>query len=101
MVYFGEMMPAGAVEEAFDLAERADAVISVGSTLTVFPAAYVPLRVAERGRPFVVLNLGPTDFDHLASIRLQAPGGHGPPRPRRCPHLSATTPPPRVADSHA
>jgi len=75
VVYFGEMMPAGAVEEAFDLAEGADAVISIGSTLTVFPAAYVPLRVAERGRPFVVLNLSPTDFDHLASIRLRASAG--------------------------
>ncbi|MBN2114472.1 MAG: Sir2 family NAD-dependent protein deacetylase [Acidimicrobiia bacterium] len=75
VVYFGEMMPVGAVEEAFDLAARADAVISVGSTLSVFPAAYVPLQVAERGRPFVILNMGPTDLDHLASARLEAPAG--------------------------
>jgi NAD-dependent deacetylase len=75
VVYFGEMMPADAVAAAFDLAERADAVLSVGSTLSVFPAAYVPLRVVERGRPFVILNMGPTDFDHLASARLEAPAG--------------------------
>ena len=75
VVYFGEMLPEGAVEEAFDLADRADAVLSVGSTLTVFPAAYVPLKVARRGCPFVILNVGPTDFDHLASVRLESPAG--------------------------
>ena len=75
VVYFGEMLPEGAVEEAFDLADRADAVLSVGSTLTVFPAAYVPLKVARRGRPFVILNMGPTDFDHLASVRLESRAG--------------------------
>ncbi|MFH1329917.1 MAG: Sir2 family NAD-dependent protein deacetylase [Actinomycetota bacterium] len=75
VVYFGEMLPAGAVEEAFDLAGRADAVLSVGSTLTVFPAADVPLKVARRGRPFVILNMGPTDFDHVASVRLESPAG--------------------------
>ncbi len=75
VVYFGEMMPAGAVEEAFDLADQADAVISVGSTLTVFPAAYIPLHVVQRGRPFVILNMGPTDFDRLATARLDAPAG--------------------------
>jgi NAD-dependent deacetylase len=75
VVYFGEMLPAAAVEEAFDLAELADAVLAVGSTLTVFPAAQIPLRVASRGRPFVILNQGPTDFDRLASARLEAPAG--------------------------
>jgi len=75
VVYFGEMMPPGAVEEALGLAARADAVVSVGSTLSVFPAAYVPLQVAERGRPLVILNMGPTDFDHLAAARLPAPAG--------------------------
>jgi len=41
----------------------------------VFPAAYVPLRVAARGCPFVILNLGPTDFDDAATVRLEAPAG--------------------------
>jgi len=75
VVYFGEMMPPGAVEEALDLAAAADAVLSVGSTLTVFPAAYIPLQVAQRARPFVILNLGPTDLDHLASVRIAAAAG--------------------------
>jgi NAD-dependent deacetylase len=75
VVYFGEMMPAGATEHAFDLAERADAVLSVGSTLSVFPAAYVPYRVAQRGRPLVIINQGATDFDHLAAAALDGPAG--------------------------
>jgi NAD-dependent deacetylase len=75
VVYFGELLPPAAIEEAFDLADLADAAVAVGSTLTVFPAAQVPLRVASRGRPFVIINQGPTDFDHLASVRLEAPAG--------------------------
>jgi len=75
VIYFGEMLPPAATAAAFDMAEEADAVLSVGSTLSVFPAAYVPHRVAQRGRPFVIVNQGPTDFDHLASVRLDAPAG--------------------------
>ena len=75
VVYFGEMLPPGPLDEAFDLAEQADAVLSVGSTLSVFPAAEVPLRVASRARPLVILNVGPTEFDHLASARIEARAG--------------------------
>jgi NAD-dependent deacetylase len=75
VVYFGEALPAEAWDCAFDMAERADGVVSVGSTLSVVPACYIPHHVARRGHPFVILNLGPTDFDHLASARIEAPAG--------------------------
>jgi NAD-dependent deacetylase len=75
VVYFGEPLPADAWDCAFDMAERADAVVSVGSTLSVVPACYIPQRVALRGHPFVILNMGPTDFDHMATDRIEAPAG--------------------------
>jgi NAD-dependent deacetylase len=75
VVYFGEMLPAEPWDLAFDLAERADAVVSVGSTLSVVPACYLPLHVARRGHPFVILNMGPTDMDDLATARISAPAG--------------------------
>jgi len=75
VVYFGEMLPAQPWDFAFDLAERADAVVSIGSTLSVVPACYIPLHVARRGHPFVILNIGPTDLDHLATARISAPAG--------------------------
>jgi NAD-dependent deacetylase len=75
VVYFGEPLPAEAWDRAEDMAQRADAVVSVGSTLTVVPACYLPHQVARRGHPFVILNMGPTDFDHLATARIEAPAG--------------------------
>ncbi|MFQ5948036.1 MAG: NAD-dependent protein deacylase [Acidimicrobiia bacterium] len=75
VVYFGELMPEQETASAFDLAERADAVIAVGSTLSVYPAAYVPLRAQRTGAPLVIINLGPTDHDALADVRIEAPAG--------------------------
>jgi NAD-dependent deacetylase len=75
VVYFGEMLPPEAWDLAFELAERADAVVSVGSTLSVVPACYIPQHVARRGYPFVILNMGPTDMDHQATARISAPAG--------------------------
>jgi NAD-dependent deacetylase len=75
VVYFGEMLPADATERAFHLAAEADAVLAVGSTLSVYPAAYVPYQVARRGRPLIILNQGTTDLDHLAAVRIDAPAG--------------------------
>jgi len=75
VVYFGEVLPADACDYAFELAEQADAVIAIGSTLSVFPAAYVPYQVARRGQPLLIVNVGPTDLDHLAAARIEAPAG--------------------------
>jgi NAD-dependent deacetylase len=75
VVYFGEPLPAEAWDHAYDLAERADAAVSVGSTLSVVPACHIPRHVALRGCPFVILNMGPTDFDFLATARIEAPAG--------------------------
>lgn len=75
VVYFGEMLPAEAWDLAFEMTEQADGVLSVGSTLSVSPACYLPQRVADRGHPFVILNLGPTEMDHLATARISGPAG--------------------------
>ena len=50
-------------------------MVSVGSTLTVMPACHIPLHVARRGHPFVILNMGPTDYDSLATARIEGPAG--------------------------
>jgi len=75
VVFFGETLPPAATARAFDLAEECDAVIAVGSTLSVFPAAYVPLEAIQDGAPLVIVNRGPTDMDHLATVRVDAPAG--------------------------
>jgi NAD-dependent deacetylase len=80
VVMFGEAMPPLAMQQAWDWALRADAVLAVGSTLSVFPAASIPLEVAGAGHPMVILNMGATELDTLAAARIEAPAGDALPR---------------------
>ena len=75
VVFFGELLPDRATERAFEMATEADAIIAVGSTLSVFPAAHVPLQAMRSGAPLVIVNVGPTEMDELASVRLEAAAG--------------------------
>jgi NAD-dependent deacetylase len=80
VVMFGEAMPPLEMQQAWDWALRADAVLAVGSTLSVFPAASIPLEIAGAGHPMVILNMGATEFDTLATARIEAPAGEALPR---------------------
>lgn len=75
VILFGESMPEGVMERAISATLRADAVIAVGSTLSVYPAAYVPLTAVEQGIPVIIINQGPTDLDRLATVKVAAPAG--------------------------
>jgi NAD-dependent deacetylase len=75
IVYFGEDMPPTAVSRAWIMAGEADAVLVVGSSLSVYPAAFIPLDIADRGNPMVIVNQGDTDQDFRAAARLDGPAG--------------------------
>lgn len=75
VVSFGQTMPAEEMSRAHAMARRADAVIAVGTTLSVWPAAEIPLAAASRGVPFVIVNVGPTDFDDRADVKVEHPAG--------------------------
>lgn len=70
VVMFGEAMPEREMTKAMAMGMVADAALSVGSTLSVFPAAYVPLTVAESGRPLVIVNRGETELDRIATVTV-------------------------------
>lgn len=74
-VMFGELLPDDEMEKAAAMAANSDAVLVVGSTMGVYPAATVPLSVVARGAPMVIVNLGPTDHDSLATVKIEAPAG--------------------------
>ncbi len=75
IVFFEEMMPGPPMEQARTWIGEADAVLAVGSSLSVFPAAYIPLEVAGRGYPMVIVNKGPTEFDNRATVRVRGMAG--------------------------
>lgn len=74
-ISFGQAMPAREMERAYEMAMSCDAVVAVGSTLSVYPAAYITMEAQNRGVPYVIVNLGETDQDHLADFRIEGRAG--------------------------
>jgi NAD-dependent deacetylase len=72
-ISFGQSLREEDLQRSARAASGADLVVALGSTLSVYPAAAVPLTAAERGIPYVIINRGPTDHDaHPAcSLRLE------------------------------
>jgi NAD-dependent SIR2 family protein deacetylase len=69
---FGEMLPQEEQDKAGMFLARADAVLVVGSTVSVWPAADVVLRAAHLAKPIVIVNRGETDVDGLAAVTIDA-----------------------------
>jgi NAD-dependent deacetylase len=70
VVLFGEMLPAAAIDEAFSLAERADVLLCVGSSLEVFPVAGLPEVTLRAGGRVAIVTQGPTPYDAEAAVRM-------------------------------
>jgi NAD-dependent deacetylase len=70
VVLFGELLPADAIAEAESLAERAELMICVGSSLEVYPVAGLPSVTLRRGGRLAVVTKGPTAFDSDATVRM-------------------------------
>lgn len=72
VVFFGDAVPRSRVEEAFDLVERADALLVAGSSLTVMSGLRFARRAAKLAKPIAIVNHGATRADDLATIRIDA-----------------------------
>ena len=72
VVFFGESVPAGKVAVAMARLDEADALLVVGSSLTVWSGYRFARRAAESGIPIAIVNLGPTRADSLASLKIDA-----------------------------
>lgn len=73
-ISFGQSLREDDLRRAAEAAEAADLVIALGSTLSVYPAASIPLMAAQRGVPFVIVNRGATDLDTHPSVTLRLEG---------------------------
>jgi NAD-dependent deacetylase len=75
IVMFGEQLPYEVLEEAGRRSRLADLFIVIGSTLVVYPAAYMPVYAVESGANLVIINLGDTPMDRQASVVINAKAG--------------------------
>ena len=71
-VLFGEDLPEEEVRKANVYLAISDAVLVVGSTVSVWPAAEIVMRGAKHSKPVVIINKGPTDADHVATVKIDS-----------------------------
>ncbi len=75
VVMFGEQLPAGVLEEATLRSHGCDLFIVIGSTLVVYPAAYMPTYATNSGAKLVIINLSSTPMDEQAAVLIKARAG--------------------------
>ena len=74
-ILFGEAMPKAAVDEAVRRACGSDLFVVLGSSLVVYPAAYVPRHAKRAGATLAIVNLEPTPLDREADLVIRAKAG--------------------------
>jgi NAD-dependent deacetylase len=70
-VMFGEAMPRREMEEAEHRARACDLFVVVGSSLVVYPAAYMPLHAKDAGATLAIVNLTDTPHDGQADLVIR------------------------------
>jgi NAD-dependent deacetylase len=71
-ISFGQAMPEDAMERAHDVTRQADLMITLGSSLVVYPAAGFPIMAKRLGARYVIVNREPTDQDDTADLVINA-----------------------------
>lgn len=75
VVFFGEMLPPDTLRMAEQESEKCDLFMVIGSSLVVYPAAYMPLYAKQSGAKIVIVNMGQTGQDDIADVFINAPAG--------------------------
>ena len=75
VVFFGELLPPGAIERAYELARRARLLLVVGSALEVHPVAGLPQETLAAGGELAIVNRGSTPCDSQASVLVDGRAG--------------------------
>src|SRR5882672_5393844 len=70
-ISFGQNLRVEDINQAEEFASKADLILALGSTLSVYPAANIPLIAASKGAPYIIINRGPTEHDGFPEVRLR------------------------------
>ena len=74
-ISFGQNLVKDDLDRAYLEASLADVVLAAGSSLSVVPAAYIPLTAAENGAGFIIVNMEATDYDTAADVVIHGKTG--------------------------
>ena len=70
ITFFGESLPAEALREAAEESQKADLMLVLGTSLTVYPAAGLPDYTLRCGGEVVIVNNMPTPLDRRAAMHF-------------------------------
>lgn len=79
-ISFGQPMPEKEMAEAERRAQTCDLMLTLGSSLVVYPAAYLPQYARQAGAKMIIINMTQTPFDHLADVAIHGQTGEVLPR---------------------
>lgn len=71
-ISFGQSLVEEDLRSAQEAAERADVFLALGTSLAVYPVAYLPLIAKQTGGRLVIVNGEPTEMDPIADAVLLA-----------------------------
>ncbi len=74
-VMFGEPIPRDAIESCYWEAQQADAVLLVGTSAVVYPAAEFPVIAYRHGAKLIEINPQETPLSNFSSAVIRAPSG--------------------------
>lgn len=70
VVFFGESIPRARLEKSLDALARADAVLSIGSSLMVYSGYRFVINAHQNNTPVAAINLGKTRADDLFTLKI-------------------------------
>lgn len=73
VVWFNESLPATDLRRAFAEAETCGVMLVIGTSAAVYPAAWLPLKAAEKGATVIEINPNPSELSPMMDIRLEGP----------------------------
>ena len=74
-ISFGQALVPEVIERAMRVAEEADLLLAIGSSLQVYPVANAVPLAKQAGARLVIVNAEPTPFDRIADAVFNAPIG--------------------------
>ena len=74
-ISFGQSLVTDDLKRALELARQSEVMLVVGSSLTVNPAAKVPLEASRAGAALAIINREPTALDRRADFLVPASAG--------------------------
>lgn len=75
VVFFGESLPPQTLRDATHAASNCELLLVIGSSLVVYPAAYLPLYAKGGGAKLIIINKTETSYDANADLVIHAAAG--------------------------